>query len=77
MYSLSTLCLRLSQLSQSFVMQYMGLCSFSLHVPFVMIVGISNRKYDLFAIVQGEVMEQWHKLLVFLCSISSFNRMYI
>ena len=57
MYSLSTLCLRLSQLSQSFVMQYMGLCSFSLHVPFVMIVGISNRKYDLFAIVQGEVME--------------------
>ena len=59
-YNLSSVWVRLSIFSQLSIIQYVGLCVFSLRISFVMIEGIyiyfvlsssSNRKYELLPIV--------------------------
>ena len=52
-------------------MQYMEQCVFCLRISRMMFffsLSSSNRKYDPFAIVQGEVIKQWYTLYVFLYS---------
>ena len=70
---MSSVYLRLSQLSQLFFMQYMGFCVISAPIFLMMIVYFimltsPNRKYDPFAIVKGQVRKQWYVLCVFLYS---------
>ena len=72
-YSASSVCLRLSLLSQLSFMPHVGLCVFSLTISLMLIV---NRKHDPFTIVQGLVMKQWYALYVFFY-ILLFNRITV
>ena len=58
---------RLSMLSQLSIIQYMGLCVFSLPITLVMIQRIyalsyyhHQSKYELLSIASGQVMKQWY-----------------
>ena len=79
---LSSVCLRLSQLSPSYLDQYMGLCVFSLPNSLVIIVrtysfivssSSSNRKYESLIIVRGQVMKQQCALYVPPCSYQTIS----